>query len=61
MTSIVVSAFGTDMLAVDDLSFSTAISDDDEESDDSSTKTRSSGGALYWLVLLGFALVRRHR
>jgi len=72
MTSVVVNAFGSNMLAVDDLSFSTATvvgddnsddptSDDIEEPQGDSSGTdsdpKSNGGALYWLSLLFAALL----
>ena len=72
MTAVHVSAFGSDMLAVDDLSFSSALADTEEAVDDeeeavheeeleaqasAANELKSSGGTLYWLSLLMLALL----
>ena len=73
MTAVRVSAFGSDMLAVDDLSFSSALADTEEAVDDeeeamheaeevetqasAANELKSSGGALYWLSLMMLALL----
>ncbi|MEY8205705.1 MAG: hypothetical protein RPR40_11640 [Bermanella sp.] len=72
MTAVRVSAFGSDMLAVDDLSFSSALADTEEAVDDeeeavheeeletqasAANELKSSGGTLYWLSLLMLALL----
>jgi len=52
--SILVNAFGSNMLAIDDLSFSTPASAQDETNDTNtaSTASSSSGGSLFYLAFL---------
>lgn len=66
MASVTVSAFGSNMLAIDDLSFSTdPITGSEEDSDDvnedeSDDNSSSGSGTLYLLLLIVGGLLRRH-